>query len=168
MFLHNAKCKQLCPAFEHVSLYSFPSAINMIPQTPLFFRSHSIFFFKRFVQVSVVQPFSSSGMVRDSKNLFFSDFILMLDSLSIAISAFPTCILTSLSADEMLLPRYEKCFSKFRGLLFNVETALSLKHLNSVLSAFRWRPMPLAACFRLGRKDLIWLWIFSRSARSFV
>ena len=45
----------------------------------------------------------------------------MFDNLSIAVRAFHLRILTSLSVDEILLPRYTKWSSYFRGLSFNVE-----------------------------------------------
>ena len=42
------------------------------------------------------------------------------------------CMVTSLSLDEILLPKYVKWSTSFRGLPFTVETALSLlKHINS-------------------------------------
>ena len=48
----------------------------------------------------------------------------MVDNLLITVHAFPTHILTSLSVDEILLPRYVKGSINFRGLSFSVETAL--------------------------------------------
>ena len=40
--------------------------------------------------------------------------------------------------------------------------------MNSVLSEFPWRPMPLAACSRPWSKDLAWAGVFAKSARSSV
>ena len=43
-------------------------------------------------------------------------------------------------------------------------TPFWLKHMYSVLSAFTWRPMPLAACSRLCSRDSAWIGIFARNA----
>ena len=59
----------------------------------------------------------------------------MMDKLSIAFHAFPVCRSTSLSVDEILLPRYVNWSTNFRGLLLKVEMFLCLKDMN-VLSAF--------------------------------
>ena len=49
----------------------------------------------------------------------------------------PMHILTSLSVDEIWLPRYVNWSINFRGLTLKVEMEPSrLKHMNSVLSAF--------------------------------
>ena len=65
-------------------------------------------------------------------------------------------ILTSLSVDEILRPRYMNWSINFWNLPFNKKIALfSLKHMNSVLS--RW-------C----KKDLSWADIWTRSTRSSV
>ena len=74
----------------------------------------------------------------------------MINNLLIAIHVFPMHILTSLSVDEILLQRYVNNSINFRDLPFNMEIALSfLKHMNSVLSEFTLRSMPLATCSRL-------------------
>ena len=58
----------------------------------------------------------------------------MIDNLLIAVHDFARHMLTSLSIDEILLPRYENLSTNFRGLLLKGEMALShLKHMNSVL-----------------------------------
>ena len=72
-----------------------------------------------------------------------SDFS-MIDYLSIAVHSFPMHILTSLSVDEISLPRYVNCSTNVR--MFNVEIAPSFsKHLNSVLSEFTLLPDPCYA-----------------------
>ena len=59
-------------------------------------------------------------------------------------------MLTLLSWDETLLPRYMNLSNNFRGLPYNVEMATSSsKYTNSVLFAFTWKPVPPAACSRL-------------------
>ena len=65
-----------------------------------------------------------------------SDF-LMVDNLSIALHALPKYMLTSLSVDEILLPKYINWSTNFRRLTFNDETVPSwLKHINWILSVF--------------------------------
>ena len=51
----------------------------------------------------------------------------MIDNLSITFHTLVTCMLTLLSRDEMLLPRYVNSSTNFRGLPFKVETALFTK-----------------------------------------
>ena len=65
------------------------------------------------MNVQVVQPYSSTDIATACKN---SRFILLvrsdfkkIDSRSIAVNAFPMCILLSLSVDEILLPRCVNC-----------------------------------------------------------
>ena len=53
----------------------------------------------------------------------------MIDNLSIAVNAFDRCILTSLSVDEILLPRYGNLFTNFRGQPLKVEVAPSRSKL---------------------------------------
>ena len=77
--------------------------------------------------------------------------------------------MSSLSVDEILLLRYVNYSINFRGLPLTVEMALShLKHMNSVLFTFMWRPMLLADCSRLCSRDLARTETFVRSTRSFV
>ena len=60
-----------------------------------------------------------------------SDFN-MIDSLSIRVHTFPMCEWTSLSEDEILLPRFQKWSINFSGLPLKVEMAPSrLKHMKS-------------------------------------
>ena len=56
----------------------------------------------------------------------------MVDKLLIEGHAFPKCLVTSFSVDELLLPRFVKWFTKLRGLSFSVEITLSLLNANSV------------------------------------
>ena len=64
-------------------------------------------FFPGWVRVQVVQPGSSSDMATVWKHscLILSNFH-MVDRLLIAVHAFPMCILTFLSVDKILLPKY--------------------------------------------------------------
>ena len=56
-------------------------------------------------------------------------------------------MLTSHSVEEILLPRYVNRSTNFSDLPFDAEIAPScLKLINSVLSEFIWKVMPLAAC----------------------
>ena len=77
-------------------------------QHPCEFPSNS--FFKCFVQVQVVPPYSSTDLTTVWKNSHFilsgrSDFHTV-DNLPIVVRAFPMQKMTSLSVDEILLPRY--------------------------------------------------------------
>ena len=95
-----------------------------------------------------------------------SEFHVVVN-LSIAIHTLPMCIMTSLSVNEILLPRYMSWSSNLWGSSFNEEMASScLKPNNSVLSEFTKRPMPLAVCSRLCRGDPASAGVFARSARS--
>ena len=61
-------------------------------------------------------------------------------------------MVTSISVDEMFLPRYMNTSTNFRGLPLKMEMALFCwKHMYSVLFAFTWMPMPPAASSRLCR-----------------
>ena len=67
----------------------------------------------------------------------------MIDNQSIAVNAFARHMLTSLSVDEILLPRYVNLSINFRGLLLRVNMVpYHLKQMNSVLFVFMKRPMP--------------------------
>ena len=55
----------------------------------------------------------------------------MIDNLSVAVLAFASHKLTSLSVDEILLLRYMNLPTNLRGLPFKVEMAsFGLKHMN--------------------------------------
>ena len=86
----------------------------------------------------------------------------MIDNLSMAVHALGRRILTSLSIDETLLPRYVKLSTNFRGSLLRVDMAPSCLN-NSILLAFTWRPIPPAACFRLLSRDSASASVFARS-----
>ena len=91
----------------------------------------------------------------------------MTDYLLIAVHTFAEHMLTSLSVDEILLPKYVNLSTNFRDLPLKVEMAPSyFKHMNSVLFAFTWRPVPPAACSRLCRRDSDLVDVFARSTRS--
>ena len=82
----------------------FRTARNILVQVP------SSLFSRRFVRVQVVQSYSSTDITTAWKNCLFSlsvrsDFH-MTDNLLVANHAFPIQVLTSLSVDEILLPRY--------------------------------------------------------------
>ena len=77
-----------------------------------------------------------------------------------------SCLLTSLSVDEILLPGYLFWSANIRGLPLKVELAPSfLNHNNSVLCAFTYRPMLLAASFRLCCRESAWADVLVGSAR---
>ena len=83
----------------------------------------------RFVSVHVVHPYCSiaSDMVR-KKSYFLlsntSDFH-MIDNLSIVVYTLAIRLLTSISVDEILQPKYENWFANSRALKYKVEMALS-------------------------------------------
>ena len=91
-----------------------------------------------------------------------SDFHI-IDNLSIADHAFIRCILMTFSVDETLLPRYVNLSSNFWELPFRVEmSSFLLKHIHSVLSVFKWRTMPPAACSRLCNGDSALVGVFKK------
>ena len=84
----------------------------------------SCFFPLCFVSVHVVHPYSGIDTTTACKKLRWilsekSDF-LMIDNLSIEVSAFASCVLMSFSVDEMLLPRYVNLSTRFREPPFSV------------------------------------------------
>ena len=91
----------------------------------------------------------------------------MTDNLFVADHAFPIRVLTSLSVDEILLPRYVNCSTGLRGLPLSVDMSpFLLKHMNSVLSEFTYRPIFFAAFSRLCIRDSACGSVSARSARS--
>ena len=88
-----------------------------------------------------MQPYSSTNITLSLEEILFyfteeSDFHMM-DDQSIAVHAFTRSMLTSLSVDEILLPRYVNWSTYLRGSLLKVEMApFCLKHMNSVLFVF--------------------------------
>ena len=81
----------------------------------------------------------------------------MIDNLSLAIHALARRMLTSLSVDKILLPRYVNLPTNFIDLPHRVELAPShlKKGMNSVLFAFTWRPMLFAVCSTLCSRDFV-------------
>ena len=78
----------------------------------------------------------------------------MIDNLSTAVHTFARCILTSLSVDEIMLPRYVNSTTNFKGSSHQKEkTASCFKHTNSPLFVFMLRPFPPASCSKLCRRD---------------
>ena len=87
--------------------------------------------------------------------------------LFLAVHAFASRVLMSLSVDETLLPRLVNLSTSFRELPFSVDMSpLGLKHLHSVLRALTWRPMPAVAGSRQRGRVTAWVSIFARSAMS--
>ena len=85
------------------------------------------------------------------------------------VHVFASCILMVLSVDETLVPRYVNSSINFRGPLLVIELSpfwFWLTHLNLILFALRWRPMPPAASSRLCSWDSAWVGVFARSALS--
>ena len=92
----------------------------------------------------------------------------MINNLSGVVKVLPMHMLTSLSVNEILLPRCVKWSTDFRGLAFNVEMAPSfLNYMNSVLYEFTQRSMPLAVCSSLSSGDSARADVFARNARSY-
>ena len=131
----------------------------------------SSFFSICFISIHLVHPYSSMNTATAWKKSWFilldwSDFY-MIDNLPIAFHAFARHLLTSLSVDEMLVPRYENLTTNFRGLPLTVKMApFYLKHIYSVLFAFMYRPMSPAAYFRLYRRDSTWADVYAKSTWS--
>ena len=91
----------------------------------------------------------------------------MIDSLSVAVHAFVSCVSMSFSVDETLLPRQLTLSTSFREVPSSVEMSpVRLKHMYSVLGALTWRPMTAAACSKLWSSVSPWLGVFARIAMS--
>ena len=74
----------------------------------------------------------------------------MIDNQLKAFHTFIKDMLTPISVDEMLLPRYVNWSTNFRDLPLYLQMASScLKHIHSVLLLFTLGLMSLAACSRL-------------------
>ena len=132
--------------------------------------SHLAFFSMNFAGIYVVYPFSSTDKAKAwKKSLFILSERLdfhMIDNLLIAIHIFTWHMLTSLSVDEILLPsNVNFCFNFKYPLLKRKMAPSCLKHMNFVLIAFTWKPMPHATCSRLCSRDLAWVGVFVRSTR---
>ena len=89
-----------------------------------------------------------------------------INNLSIVVHTFARCILTSLSVDEILLPRYVNLTTKFRRLPLLVEVPPSrLKYIYSVLF-FIHMECNTFCCSRLCSRDSAWAGVFARSVRA--
>ena len=122
----------------------------------------------RLVSVHVVHSYSSIDTTTWKKLHFIlstrSKFH-MTDSLSMAVHAFASRVLMSVSGDETLLSWLVNLSTCFRVLLFSVEMSpLWLKYIYSVLCTLTWRPMPAATRSRLCCRVLAWAGAFVRSA----
>ena len=119
------------PLPSNCYLWGTASRICSKQHTAFLCTSHVFFFYKCSVKVHVVQPYNSIDIAttwKDSRFILSQLDFQAVDNLSIAVHAFPMCILASLSVDEILLLRYVKWFTNFRGS-FNVEMVPScLKH----------------------------------------
>ena len=74
----------------------------------------------------------------------------MIDNLLIAVYSFARLMLTSLSVDEILLPRYVYLSINFRGLLLRIEMAsCRLKLMNPVFVCL-FLFFNASCCFTLG------------------
>ena len=123
----------------------------------------------RLVSIQVVHPYSSTDMTAAWKKLRFIlsvrfDFH-MIESLLIAVHAFISRVSMSFSVHEMLLPRQVNLSTSFREVPSSVEMSPSwLKHINSVLCALTWSPMPAAARSKLCSSVSAWLGVLASSA----
>ena len=103
-----------------------------------------------FVSIHEVHPYSSMDTATAWKKSCFilsdrSDFHL-IDNQSIAFHAFIRHMITSLSVDEMSLPRYGNWSTNFRGLALKVKMASScLKHKQFYLCSCRGQCLLLIA-----------------------
>ena len=119
----------------------------------------------------MVRPFSSIDTTATGKKLRFIlsirfDFH-MIDSLSIAVHAFVSCVSMSFSFDETLLPGYVNLCTSFREFPSSVEMSpVWLKHIYSVLGALTWRPMHAAPRSELCSSVSAWLGVFACNAMS--
>ena len=87
----------------------------------------------------------------------------MINHPPIAVHAFLTRILTSLSVDEILLLRDGNLSTTIKGLSFNIEMSPTcLKHMNSLL--FTERSISLAGWSRLYSRDSARMDVFARCA----
>ena len=103
--------------------YCFQDLFNIAPIILVLLPSS--FFSISLVSVHVVHPYSSIDTTAAWKKLLFllsvrSDFH-MTDSLSIAVYAFATHVVMSVSVDKTLLPRYVNMSSSFKSPPFSVE-----------------------------------------------
>ena len=110
-----------------------------------------------FVSIYVVHLYSSIATAWKKSCFIWSDRsdFLMIDNLSIAVHTFTRHMLSLLSVNEILLPRYVNLSTNFRGLSLRVEIVCShWKHMYSVWFAFMQKPILPVACTRLFSRDL--------------
>ena len=114
----------------------------------------SRFFSMHFVIVQLVYPYSSIDTAIAWKESHFiwseiSDFH-KIDNVSTEVHAFARHILTLLSVDEILIPRYGKWSTNFSDWPLKVEMVpYCLKDINSVLFAFTLRLNSRVVCSSL-------------------
>ena len=128
------------------------------------------FFSIYLVSVLLMLPYSSTVARKKLRFILLvrSDFHRTY-SLSMAVNAFASHVLMSVSVDETVLPRSVNLSTSFRELPFSVEISpVYLKHICSVLCALTWSPMPAAARSRLHSWVSAWASAFTRSAMSSV
>ena len=110
--------------------------------------------------VQIVQPYSSTATTWKNSCIKSSAISnsYMVENLIIVVHVFPMYLLASLSVNEILLPRCVNWSINFKELPFSMEMVPScLKYINSVLSDFMQKPIPVAACSRLYSKDSTWV-----------
>ena len=110
----------------------------------------SSLFSRRFVRVQVVQPYNSTDITTAWKNCHFNlsvrSDLQMTDNLFVANHAFPINVLTSLSVDEILLPRYVNCSTGLRGLPSSVEMSPFFQRI--ICATFNGNPcMTVVSCY---------------------
>ena len=96
--------------------YRFKTAHDIFVYFP------SSFFSKHFVIVQVIHPYTSTDAAWKNSHFILSDFHTIIN-LSTVVHALPMHVLTLLSFDEILLPRYMNWSNNFRGLSFNQDMA---------------------------------------------
>ena len=117
-----------------------------------FLRSSYLAFSPSFFCMQVVHPYCSTDA--NTATIWMKSRCVLSErsyNLLKAIHIFARCMLTSLSVDELLLPRYVN-WSNFRGFQLNVKMVpSSLKYINSVLFVFTLRPLDGSSAFFLSR-----------------
>ena len=128
-----------------------------------FFPLHFVFIWCIHIGVwTLFKTWKKSRFILSDRSYFY-----MIDNLSTAFYSLARCILKSLSAEEMLQPRYVNWSINFRGRPLKFEMGpFYLKHMQYVLFAFRQMTMLPIAYFRLYRRDSDRVGVFVNSARS--
>ena len=81
-------------------------------------------FSKRFLSIYVVHPYSSKETAKAEKISALFCLKVKIDNLSIAVTNFARCMLTSFSVDEILLLRYVNWSTNFKSLPHEMKIAL--------------------------------------------